>query len=402
MSKVTSRQKWDGPALLSHGFRPFFLLAGIWAASAMVFWVILLSGIMPFPIAFTPMEWHSHAFLFGFLSSVISGFLLTAVPNWTGRLPVAGWPLAGLVGLWALGRVAVMVGAGWPVGLVAAADLALPLALLGFLTREIITGRNWRNLPVLGLVALFALANAVFHVEAAQGSAHEGYGLRMGLAAVLLLIALIGGRIVPSFTRNYLAKRQETLLPIAFNRADGAVLGLTIAALLAFVILPYSGLTAGLSLATGVAHLWRLARWRGYQTRDEPLVWVLHVAYAMLALGFLAVGAASLDLMPHSGARHVWLAGGIGLMTLAIMTRASLGHSGLPLTASRPITLLYLALIAAVVARLLAGFMPGEIWLLHLSAACWVLAFGGFSIVYWPILTRPKHAPKAVSKVHPA
>ncbi|WP_296473654.1 NnrS family protein [Roseinatronobacter sp.] len=402
MTTASSSRSWTGPALLSYGFRPFFLLSGIWACFAMVFWLMLLAGLETLPIAFAPTEWHVHSFVFGYLSAVIAGFLLTAVPNWTGRLPVVGWPLAGLVGLWVLGRMATMVGASWPVALFAVADLALPVTLIGFLAREIATGRNWRNLPVLGLVAFFAVANAVFHSEAAQGAAHDGYGLRMGLAAVLMLIALIGGRIVPSFTRNFLVKRQEKRLPVAMNRADGAVLGLTGVALLAFVVMPNTGLTASLCMAAGGANLWRLSRWQGLKTGAEPLVWVLHAAYAMLALGFLAVAAAALDLMPVSAARHVWLAGAIGLMTLAVMTRASLGHAGLPLTAGRPVTALYLALIGATFLRLAAGIWPGALWPLHVSGMLWVVAFGGFSILYWPILTRAKQAPKTASRARPA
>lgn len=401
---TTARQSrdWTGPALLSYGFRPFFLLSGLWAAFAMAVWVFLLAGRDPLPIAFAPTDWHAHAFIFGYLSAVIAGFLLTAVPNWTGRLPVVGWPLAGLVGLWLLGRLAVLIGAGWPAWVVAMLDLALPVALIAFLAREIITGRNWRNLPVLGLLTLFAVANGLFHIEAAIGPAQDGYGLRLGLAAVLMLIALIGGRIVPSFTRNWLAKRNATRLPVAFSRADGAVLGLTGIALLAFVTVPYGGVTASLCVGAGLANLWRLTRWQGWQTGPEPLVWVLHAAYALLALGFVSVGASALDLMAQSGARHVWLAGAVGLMTLAVMTRASLGHAGLPLTASRPVAALYLALIGAMFARLLAGFAPAEVWLMHLSAGLWILAFGGFSLLYWPILTRPKRAAKPTSRAQPA
>ena len=392
---------WAGPALLSYGFRPFFLFSALWAAFGMVVWVFLLAGRDPLPIAFAPIDWHVHAFIFGYLSAVIAGFLLTAVPNWTGRLPVVGWPLAGLVGLWLLGRLAALIGAGWPAWIVAMLDLALPVALIVFLAREIITGRNWRNLPVLGLMALFAVANGLFHMEASQGPAQDGYGLRLGLAAVLMLIALIGGRIVPSFTRNWLAKRNTTRLPVAFNRADGGILGLTGVALLAFVMVPYGVVTAILCVGAGLANLWRVARWQGWQTGPEPLVWVLHAAYVLLALGFLTVGASALDLMPQSGARHVWLAGAIGLMTLAVMTRASLGHAGLPLTASRPVAALYLALIGSTLVRLIAGFAPGEVWLMHLSAGLWTLAFGGFSLIYWPILTRPKRAPKPTSRTQP-
>ena len=401
---TTARQSrdWTGPAVLSYGFRPFFLFSGLWTAFAMGIWVFLLTGRDPLPIAFAPTDWHVHAFVFGYLSAVIAGFLLTAIPNWTGRLPVVGWPLAGLVGLWLLGRLAVLIGGGWPAWIVAALDLSLSVALIAFLAREIITGRNWRNLPVLGLMALFAVANGLFHMEATQGPAQDGYGLRLGLAAVLMLIALIGGRIVPSFTRNWLAKRNATRLPVAFNRADGAVLGLTGVALLAFVVAPYGVVTGTLCLTAGLANIWRVARWQGWQTGPEPLVWVLHVSYALLALGFLIVGTSALDLVPQSGARHVWLAGAVGLMTLAVMTRASLGHAGLPLSASGPVAAIYLALIGATLARLLAGFTIGQVWLMHLSAALWIVAFGGFSVIYWPILTRPKRTPKPASRPQPA
>lgn len=396
---TTTRQArlWRGPALFSHGFRPFFLFAAIWASVAMLVWVLLLAGRAPLPIAFAPVDWHVHAYMFGYLGAVIAGFLLTAVPNWTGRLPVLGWPLAGLVGLWGLGCLAVLVGGALRPLFVALVDLALPLALIGFLAREIIAGRNWRNLPVLGLVGLFASANAMFHWDAARGAAQDGYGLRLGLASVLMLIALIGGRIVPSFTRNWLAKRQASRLPVPFCRADAGVMMLTGIALFGFVVSPDGALTGILCVAAGIANFWRMARWQGQQTAAEPLLWVLHVAYALLALGFLTVGAAAFEMIPQSGARHVWLAGAIGLMTLAVMTRASLGHAGLPLTASRSITALYLCLIGASLARLIAGFWPAEIWLLHLSAILWIIAFAGFAVLFWPILTRPKRAPKAIS-----
>lgn len=400
---MRQRHSWTGPAILSHGFRPFFLLAGLWAAFAMLYWVALLAGDQRLPIAFAPVDWHVHALGFGYVSAVVAGFLLTAVPNWTGRLPVVGWPLAGLVALWVLGRVATTLGAGWPPALVALADLALPCALLGFLAREIFTGRNWRNLPVLGLLALFCIGAALFHLEAARGAAQDGFGLRLALAATLMLIALIGGRIVPSFTRNWLAQQGHAALPVPFGRADGAVLGLTALALAAFVLLPHDPTTAGLCLLAGLVNLWRLSRWQGLATGAEPLVWVLHLAYAFLGLGFLATAAAALDLIPQAGARHLWLAGALGLMTLAVMTRASLGHSGRPLTADRCVMLLYLALAAATLLRLAAGFLPWVTPLMHLSAALWIVAFGGFALRFWPILTQPKTAPKKASTaVRPA
>jgi len=161
---------WRGPAVLSFGFRPFFLLGALWAALAMGLWVAMLAGRLTLPTAFDPVSWHAHEFLFGYLGAIIAGFLLTAVPNWTGRLPVTGWPLAGLVAAWLAGRVAVTVSQDLPPLAVALAELALVAALAVLLGREIIVGRNWRNLPVIGLLAVFGFANALFHWDAASGA----------------------------------------------------------------------------------------------------------------------------------------------------------------------------------------------------------------------------------------
>lgn len=387
-------RRWQGPMILSHGFRPFFLLAGLWATLAMVLWIAMLSGLLSLPTAFDPISWHSHEFVFGYLSAVISGFLLTAVPNWTGRLPVVGWPLAVLVGLWLAGRVAVAVSVLLPAWVAALIDLSEIVVLGGFLAREIVAGKNWRNLGVLGLLAVFLAANATFHVEAS----FQGYGLRLGVAAGVMLISLIGGRIVPSFTRNWLVQRRVQTLPVPPGRADMAVLGLTWVALLAFVARPEGMQTAILCAVAGLAHLWRLSRWQGLRTGAEALLWVLHLGYLFLALGFLSIAGAAAGILPQAGALHVWLAGAVGLMTLAVMTRASLGHSGRPLHAGPGIAATYLALVVAVLARFAAGFLPGEMWILHIAACGWILGFGGFAVIYAPILTGAKLGRKAVSR----
>ena len=201
-STAEQMRVWRGPAVLSFGFRPFFLCAGIWAAGIMALWVPMLAGALSLPTAFDPVTWHAHEFLFGYLGAVIAGFLLTAVPNWTGRLPIVGWPLGGLAALWLIGRGAVMLSAGVPPVAVALMDLALPVVLGVVILREIVAGKNWRNLIVLAMLAVFALGNALFHWEAARGDyAAQGYGLRLGLAAVVMMIAVIGGRIVGASKR---------------------------------------------------------------------------------------------------------------------------------------------------------------------------------------------------------
>jgi len=392
-SSAGRMRAWTGPAILSFGFRPFFLMAAIWAALAMALWVVMLTGRDILPTAMDPVSWHAHELLFGYLGAVIAGFLLTAVPNWTGSLPLVGWPLAGLAALWLLGRGAVAVSGLLPPLATALADLAFPLTLLAFLAREIIAGRNWKNLPVLALLAGWTLANALFHLETAQGGyPAQGVGLRIGLAVAVMLISLIGGRIVPSFTRNWLAQRGAGHLPGPFGRGDAVVLALTLAALALWVVCPHHAVTAAACAGAGLAHLWRLLRWQGQQTGAEALVWVLHAGYGFVPLGFVAIAAGAAAPGMAAAAQHVWMAGAVGLMTLVVMTRASLGHAGRPLQATRGITALYVALIVAVLARLLAGALPGQGWPLHLAAGAWILAFGGFAVIYWPILARPRKA----------
>ncbi len=382
---------WSGPAILSYGYRPFFLLAAIWAALTMALWVPMMGGAMPAPGVFGPVDWHAHALLFGYSGAVIAGFLMTAVPNWTGRFPIVGWPLAALVALWLAGRVAVTVPLGLSPLAVAMVDLAFPVALALAIGRELVAGRNWRNLKVLLLFGLLIVANARFHWAAVGGYASGDWGARLGLAVVLMMIAVIGGRIVPSFTRNWLARQEPGPLPAPADRYDNIALMLTVMALLFWVLQPFEPVTGILCLIAGAANLARMARWQGHRTGGEPLVWVLHVGFAFVGLGFLAVGADALGSLPGgTGSLHVWMAGAIGVMTLAVMSRASLGHAGLPLSAGRGVMALYLALIGAVAVRFGAGFVPGAAGMLHLAATLWIASFAGFAVLYWSILTRPR------------
>lgn len=386
---------WQGPAVLSFGFRPFFLLGAIWAAAAMVLWIAMLTGRLALPTAFDPVSWHAHEFLFGYLGAIIAGFLLTAVPNWTGRLPVTGWALGGLVVLWLAGRLAVSVSQYLDPIAVASADLAMLLVLAGLLGREIVVGKNWRNLPVVALLVVFCLANGLFHWESAKGTfAAQGYGLRLGLGAAVLMIALIGGRIVPSFTRNWLAKRGEGRLPVPPMQVfDKIALAGLLAAVLCWLMKPDALVTAVFLAIAGVLHLVRLMRWAGDRTGAEPLVFILHAGYFFLPLGALA-GAAEIfgyGFVGAGTAQHLWMAGGIGLMTLAVMTRATLGHTGRELTAGGETIAIYVAVVLAVAARFAAGFWPGHALLLHgVSGAAWIAAFGGFAGVYGPLLLRPR------------
>jgi uncharacterized protein involved in response to NO len=392
---TTSTEKmraWRGPALLSYGYRPFFLLAAVWAALVMVVWILVLSGLIGWTAAFDPVSWHAHSLLFGYSTAVIAGFLMTAVPNWTGRFPIVGWPLAGLVALWLIGRLVVTLGFGLPAMVIAAIDLAFPVVFAVAIGREIVAGRNWRNLKVLALLTLLIVADLLFHIEAAQGGyAAGGLGARLALATLILLITLIGGRIVPSFTRNWLAQRRSAQLPAQADRGDDVCMTITIVALLAWTVLPDHAITGALCLLAGIANVWRLLRWCGFLTMSEPLIWVLHAGFLFVALGFFSVAADVLGVVALGpAAKHAWMAGAVGLMTLAVMSRASLGHGGYPLSAGKGAAFLYLSLIVGVIARVGAGMFPQASWLLHVAACGWILAFGGFVVLFWPVLVHPK------------
>lgn len=388
-------RRWQGPALFTFGFRPFFLFGSLWAGAAMIIWIVALTGTAAPPSRFDPISWHAHAFIFGYLSAVIAGFLLTAVPNWTGRLPVVGWPLAALFLLWLAGRTAVLASAFLPATLVAVIDLAFPVVLSLVILREIVAGRNWRNLVVLVLLVVFTLANLVFHLEAYRGAyPAKGLGLRLALAAVLMMIGLIGGRIIPSFTRNWLVQRKVPDLPVPpMQKLDKGVLLFSILALLAWVIFPEADITGAALVLMALGQFWRLSRWKGHRTTAEPLVTVLHAGYVFVPLGALAMGLAILrpETIPVPAAMHLWLAGAIGTMTLAVMTRATLGHTGHALRADRPTVAIYAAIIGSTLLRFIAGFWPGHM-LFDVAGLLWCVAFLGFAVAYGPKLWRRKGA----------
>jgi len=385
---AATQRAWTGAGLWRNGFRAFFLGAGLWAVAAVAIWPMLFSGTVAIPTALTPVAWHVHEMLFGYGAAVIAGFLLTAIPNWTGRLPVAGWPLAALAALWLAGRIAVFLSA-WT-GWVAAAviDTAFLAVFATVAAGEVAAGRNARNFKVVALVALLALGNAAFHVEAAL-TGDAAIAGRAGIGVIVFLILLIGGRVVPSFTHNWLARVDHPCRPVPFGRADAAVMVLSAGALIPWIAGIGSPVTGGLLLLAGAANLWRLSRWRGWATRPDRLVLVLHAAFLLTAAGFLAAGAHVLapDLIAAAAAIHIWAIGGIGMMTLAMMTRATLGHTGRALAAGPATQAIYLGTAAAMLARVAVEFWPAAAMpLIHAAALAWTMAFVGFVIVFGPML----------------
>jgi uncharacterized protein involved in response to NO len=295
-----------------------------------------------------------------------------------------------LAALWLAGRIAMLSTAS--IGLVPAAviDVAFLASLAAVAMREIIAGKNWRNLRVLAIVALLILANVVFHIETIWYGAAD-YGIRLGLAAVMLLISLVGGRIIPSFTRNWLVRENPGRLPQPFGRLDMVTIAFSAVALAAWVIMHEHAVAGGLLIIAGALHIVRFVRWAGDRTLADRLVLVLHVAYAFVPAGFILIGASILwpAVLPASAGIHAWTAGAIGMMTMAVMTRASLGHTGQPLAASPATQVIYALVFIAAVTRITAAF-TGDMVFMHISATAWVLAFGGFAAVYGPrLIGRP-------------
>ncbi|WP_299442489.1 NnrS family protein [uncultured Rhodospira sp.] len=389
---MTQRTKNAG--FLERGFRPFFLVAGVYATVAMALWLLFLRGGVLLSGPMDPLSWHAHELLFGFAGAAVAGFVLTAVPNWTGRLPLSGVPLLLLVLLWAAARMLAALPVPWP--LAAAVDVAFPVTLCAVVVREVIAAGNRRNLPVGVALGLLAIAATLDWMETGFILPDTNLGPRLGIAVLVGLTALIGGRIVPNFTRNWLTQQAAEGLPAPFGRLDQAAMVVTVVALPVWAIQPEGVIVAVLLGLAGALNLGRLARWRGMATGAEPLVWILHVGYLWIPLGLLLAAASAgwPGLVPEVAALHGLTVGAITVMIVAVMTRATLGHSGLPLHAGWPTTLVYLLLLTAAVSRVWAGVSDGLYMpLLLTSGGAWIGGFTLYLLRYGPIQIAPRRAP---------
>ena len=389
-----SQEKSGGLILFKYGFRPFFLLAGFYAVAAVLFWLVFYSGRITFASSLPPSLWHGHEMLYGFGMAAVSGFLLTAVPSWTGSTPVKGRMLAFLVGLWLAGRIAFWSSGSLPLLLVSLIDLAYIPVLGGVAVAQIVSVGQKRNYIFPALLALHFVANLLIHLEfLGFGLQTARTGLHMGIYLFALMIAVIGGRVVPSFTANSLFRRGIEAEVKTHPLIDKlALLFLLIAAIadLAGVGGPING---GLSLLAAVLLLLRMRQWHSSKILGEPIVWVLHAGYLWLPVGFAVKGLSALSGFPPEGiAFHAFTVGGIGTMTLAMMSRAALGHTGRDLVVSKWITAAYLAVTLAAVVRVFGpmavNFPYNQI--VMTAGGLWTAGFAFFTIVYWPILTGPR------------
>jgi uncharacterized protein involved in response to NO len=380
-------------ALFAYGFRPFFLAAGVYALLVLVAWLwIYTTGAQPLPRQPAQL-WHGHEMLYGFVGAAIAGFLLTAVPSWTGARGFAGTPLILLAALWLTGRLAFAAAAVLPLTIVAVCELAFIPVLAGLLAPALLRARN-RNSPLLLVLVSIWLTDVVFMYALMRDDVLLARTtLLVAIDIVLLLVTVIGGRIVPAFTASALRARGLAANLRTSRWADGIVIAAMVALVFVDIIAPWHRVAGAVAAVAAIAHAWRLIGWRSWRALDEPLVWSLHLAYAWLPAG-LAMKALYVTGNAAWAAHwlHALTIGVAAAMILAVMTRASLGHTGRPLSASRLIGSAYILLSLAAVMRVFApGLAPDAYrWSVMAAGTLWICAFAIFIMVYSPILLRPR------------
>lgn len=383
---LKQRPPLTGWAPFALGFRPFFLSAGIYAVLLMALWLLVLRGVLT-PGELPPAVWHGHEMLFGFAVAVIAGFLLTAAQNWTGIRTPSGRPLAALFLLWLAGRLAFLV-PGMPPALVAGIDLAFLPVLALTLALPILKAKQLHNYPFPFMLLALAVANALVHAEALGLSGTARLGLHLAVYVVVVMITLMGGRVIPSFTDNKLQTRARR-----WKTVEWLVPAVTVGALIAALLAPDSRVTALLAAIAAALHAIRLVGWYTPKLWSVPLLWILHLGYAWIAFGFALLALSAAGLSPAAvNALHAFTVGGIGVLTLGMMARVSLGHTGRLLEPAPVMTRAFVLInLAALIRVTLPLFFPG-VYMQIMTAAglAWVAAFGLFAWVYAPMLLRPR------------
>lgn len=382
----------------SYAFRPLFLLTTVYAIVVVPVWVAAWLGYLPLPQALgLPMWWHGHEMVFGFGGAAVGGFALTAVATWTQRPPVAGVPLMILSLLWAFARVSFFVPSTELRLPAMMADLGYGVLLFALMSREVVGARNRRNYKILLLLGLLPIANAVFFLGLLRGSPWASQGTLAGFWVLVLLVNLVGGRVVPTFTRNWMSLRRLTqpgkppTVPPPFGRLD---LVATVF-LVGFAVLQVWGgapprWTATVGITSAALMLARLARWHGLQTVREPLLWILHLGFLWIPVGVLLISFAALGLLPATTGMHALGAGAITTMIVAVASRAALGHTRRPLESHPILTTTYVLITVAAICRVTSTVSPAARLLLIASAASWLLGFACFAWRYFPILSGPR------------
>lgn len=380
----------SGPALAAKGFRPFFLLAGLFALAIVPSWLLFLTGVLRLDGYLDPSSWHAHEMIFGFTVAVIAGFLLTAVGNWTQRETLVGAPLLAFAALWIAGRAAMLCAQRLPFALAAIVDLAFLLLLIALLARPIVATRNRRNYPLLVVLSALLVCNAFVHAQAlelvAMGSARRACLVAVDM--VLLVVLIIIGRVLPMFTRNAIKGaniRSHALL-------DRACIAAVVVLAVSDAVWPASPVAIAAAVLAALLAIARAWHWGAQHTLRHPLLWVLHAGYAWIIVGLSLRALAGLGVVAPSLATHALTVGVIGTLTLGMMARVALGHTGRALVVPTSMVCAFAAINLSAVARALLPWAAARWYMesLWLAGASWTLAFVLFVACYAPILCAPR------------
>lgn len=378
-------------ALFDMAFRPFFLLGALFSVVSLALWASALSGKLNLVVYGGSLWWHSHEMLFGFVSAIVVGFLLTAVKTWTGQPAFQGASLTALVMLWLCGRLFFFFPDSLPPGVIAATDIAfLPLAA-AILATPVVRVKQWRNIIFVPLLLAMTMANATMHWAAYDND--PMLAPRAATAMVMLIVLLMtimGGRVIPMFTANGTQTKKVDAIPWL----EKAVVVTTLLAVLASLELP--GIPPAVAslcfLLAALVHIVRAARWRIWVTLKTPLVWSLHLSYWCIPLGFLLYGLSGLMAgVTTSQAIHALTVGAMGMMILAMISRVSLGHTGRPIAVGKVMTVAFSLFFTGFIFRVFGTYWFANYSYLILSAAAlWIAAYGCFIVLYLPMLVRPR------------
>ena len=389
-----------GFALFNYGFRPFFFAAGLFAVLGVGVWLLMYTGQVDLGLVEVPQRWHAHEMLFGYTMAAVAGFFLTVVPNWTSASAQKGPMLMVLAALWLLGRVFMWAQAVLPYGLVMAGDLSFLLLLAALVARPLMNPQHRRQFVFVPILLSLIAANALTHFGVlgidVLGGAISGIdwgqrGLMLGLDATIVLIAVMGGRVTPSFTSSFIGHGNPNVKVKQSPALDRFVMTATWGVLAVDLLWPERWLGGIIALVAAGLHLVRLGGWQSRHTLSNPILWVLHLGYLWLALGLGLKGLADFGLLAQADALHALTIGAIGTMTLAVMTRAALGHTGHAVKARPMIVVAYGLLTFATLARLSVALWPeAAVELVVASGVAWGIAFALFFVIYAPILMRPR------------
>ena len=375
--------------LLALGFRLFYLLASAFAVVAILLWLAGIAGRFHFGAYLQGMFWHSHEMLFGYIVAVVAGFLFTAVRNWTGLPTPTGATLGGIAVLWLLARLLLVSGPSIPAVFL---DVAfLPIVAIA-IAIPILRSRNKRNYKVIGLLATVSVLHLLFHL--ALDGQLPAWLSRASLFAsvdlIVILFALIGGRVIPAFTRNAVAGSNPRHEPWLEVIAFGSLLLIALVTLVGGALTLAAWIPASLFVVAAVAHLLRLALWQPQLTLGNPLLWMMPVAYSWLPVALMLRALATVAVVVPSAWIHALTMGALSSLMMAMMMRSTLGHTGRKLVASHMDMAAFLALQIAALIRVVAGSAGNYQTLVTLSGLFWVLAFALFLVRYLPMLVQPR------------